>query len=252
MKRELDLVAETLFAGAGAKFGDLFQTNRTFVDRSLATLYGLPSPSADAFAPASFASGRPGVLTRGAWLTLLAHNDQTSPTLRGKFVLERVLCRSVPPPPPNVNNTPARVEPGSSTRERMAAHATNPSCSGCHAQIDPIGFAFEGFDAIGRLRSEDGGKPVDVRGGIPSGDVAGPVTGADALMDRLAGSADVRSCVARHWFRYALGRGEVASDEPTLQRLAGVLRGDADVWRKLLVALTLTDAFLTLAPQEGP
>ncbi|MDX2023117.1 MAG: DUF1592 domain-containing protein [Deltaproteobacteria bacterium] len=251
MKRESDLFVQSLFSNGDSTFQDLFLSSTSFADATLATFYDLKQAvTTDEFAAVDLTMSRPGILTRGAWLTFAAHNNQTSPTLRGKFVLERILCGTVPPPPPAVNNTPVPVSTTRSTRERMAAHTNDPSCSGCHKLMDPLGFAFEGFDAVGRIRTQDAGKPVDATTKIEEGPVTGEFDGVRPFMQSLAQSADVRACVAKHWLRYALGRGETEADAKTIANLAGTLNGGAGVWPQLLVALTQTDAFMTLAPQQ--
>ena len=142
---------------------ELFRTRRTFVNAELATLYGVEAPGATAisFVPVELPDdgARAGLLTLGAFLAMNAHPTETSPTLRGKYVRERVLCELVPPPPPDVETD---IEPADPTmprtlRERLEQHRTNPACAACHASIDPPGFLFEDFDSIGAVRTHDNG-----------------------------------------------------------------------------------------------
>ena len=112
--------------------------------------------------------GRAGILTQAAFLAVQAHPDQTSPVLRGKFVRTKLMCQPPPPPPMDVDITPAGGRRRAPTaRERFAAHLTGgSSCSGCHQMMDPIGLAFESFDAIGQYRTTENGVTIDLSGEI--------------------------------------------------------------------------------------
>ena len=198
------------------------------------------------------AQGRAGILTQAAFLAVQAHPDQTSPVLRGKFVRTKLMCQNVPPPPMDVDITPPAVTSAPTARERFAAHqAVGASCTGCHQMMDPIGLAFEGFDAIGKYRTTENGVTIDVSGAIvgsAGGAIDGPFTGVRELATRLAGSDQVRDCVATQWFRYAAGRTEEVPDGcslTTLQDAFGASGGDLG---ELVVAMTQTDAFWYRAP----
>ena len=107
-------------------------------------------------------SVRGGVLGHGSVLTITSYATRTSPVLRGKWVLENLLASAPPPPPPDIPSLKTEgVEPGTplTMREAMTRHRANPSCAGCHARMDPIGFAMENFDAVGKWRDDDGGNP---------------------------------------------------------------------------------------------
>jgi hypothetical protein len=117
--------------------------------------------------------------------------------------------------------------------------------------MDPIGFGFEHFDGGGRFRLTENGLPIDASGAINQADVEGPFDGVVELADRLAGSAQVRGCIARQWFRYAYGRAETDDDACTLDALDAALSGSGGRIRDLLVALTQTDAFLNRPAGDG-
>jgi hypothetical protein len=158
-----------------------------------------------------------------------AKADQTSPVLRGKFVRAQLLCTPPPPPPPDIVVKPPTVDPRLSTRQRFAQHTEDALCAGCHAFMDPIGFAFEHYDAAGRWRDIDGGQPVDATGMLTGTDVNGPLDGVPSLAARLASSTQVRDCAATQWFRYAFGRSELsAGDLCAIEALGSALGGKGD------------------------
>src|SRR6185437_358448 len=128
---------------------------------------------------------RAGILTHASLLAIYSHDTDTSPTQRGKFIRNRLLCEVVAPPPPGVTTTAPPPKPGTSTRQNFAAHISNPQCAGCHNAMDPIGFGFEGFDAAGKARGEDGGQPVDTSGKIMgSQDADGEFSGPNELAEK--------------------------------------------------------------------
>src|SRR5438045_7847297 len=129
---------------------------------------------------------RAGILTQASFLSLASNVSTSSPTRRGGFVREKLLCQWIPPAPANSPMTLPDM-PGTSTRERLMMATAAPSCSTCHVGIDPIGFGFEGYDAVGRIRTSDGGRPIDATGWL----VAGPANdfafdGAVDLSNQLA------------------------------------------------------------------
>ena len=167
-----------------------------------AELYGFPDAGSGGFEGADL-SGTPytGVLTRPAVQLIHAHPGEGSPVERGLLVRERLLCETLPPPPPGVDATLPVATEGQSTRERLAQHRADPSCAGCHDRIDPIGFGFEGYDAMGRHAEEDSHGEVMGLDGQPT------VSFADTaeLVALLADSPDVTRCFVRHWVQHGLG-----------------------------------------------
>ncbi|HYQ17709.1 MAG TPA: DUF1585 domain-containing protein, partial [Polyangiaceae bacterium] len=143
----------------------------------------------------------------------------------------------------------------SSTRERLSQHEVDPNCSGCHRLMDPIGFGFENYDAIGRYRTMDGGQPVDARGEINGvADATGSFDGVVELGQRLSASATVQECMARQWFRFFLARFEQDADRCSVQHLVEAFRGAESSLTALPEAVLRTDAFLYRRPitQEKP
>jgi hypothetical protein len=250
MRAELPAFIDHLIWSADRRLATLLTAPLGFASGPLATLYGVAAPGPAAGADpqmVSFPPGaRAGVLTQAAVLAVHALPDQSSPVMRGKFVRERFLCQEPPPPPPDLNVTPPEVDPSQPTRERFAQHTASPSCAVCHQLMDPIGFGFEGYDAIGRLRTMDGGRAVDESGWVvESDDLDGPFRGAGELGEKLAQSGQVRDCVATQWFRYAFGRHEAAvGDACSLAAVRKAFTSSGGDIRELLVALTQTESFL--------
>ena len=226
----------------------LLSGSYSFMNAKLADFYGLPGPRplGEAFERVELdTTRRAGLLTQGMMMALLTPGVHTNPTLRGVFVMENLLCVRPPDPPPGINVVPPVYAPGLTTRERFAIHAENPTCAGCHGQMDPFGFAFENFDPIGRWRDTDNGKPVDATGTILADvDVAGAFSGPTDLAKRLSESPQVQSCMIAHWFTFAQGRPETSADACTRAQLDAEFTRSGFKIRSLLLALTQTDAFL--------
>jgi hypothetical protein len=208
---------------------------------------GVTGPTSDAFVRVELDPKKhAGVLTESAFLSYNATVDKTHPILRGVFVLKKLLCKPPGAPPPGIPNGLDDVaDPNASARERLAAHRTSPACSGCHDVIDPIGFTFENFDAVGRWRDADAvGRPIDTSGELKLSDVNGPVANALELMQKL------QECVAANWFSYANGRAQVAGDVCSMADIKGALAASGGNLRELVLSQTQTDAFLyRIAPE---
>jgi len=225
----------------------------TYVDTKLAAFYGLGATSSSGFGRVKLDPTRAaGLLTQGSFLAVQAKANQTSPIHRGKFVRERLLCDPPEPPPATLVVSPPTVDPRLSTRERFAEHTRNPSCAGCHAKMDPIGFLFEHYDAVGRWRDVDGGKPVDSTGYLDGTDVDGDLDGVPALARRLLQSDQVRACVATQWFRYAFGReATTAADSCTVGALAEELGRTSGNLRSVIRATVEQQLFQSQRPEEA-
>jgi hypothetical protein len=142
------------------------------------------------------AQGRSGILTQAGVLSVLAHPEQTSPVLRGKMVRAKMLCAPPPRPPDDVDITPPEIDSNTTARERLSAHLTaGKGCDGCHVLMDPIGFAFENFDALGQYRTTENGKAIDVSGEVMATTdpaLQGKFMGVRGLAAKLAASEAVR------------------------------------------------------------
>jgi hypothetical protein len=256
MQKELPAFVEHVLWSGDHLLSTLFTSESTVVTSDLAAIYGITAPAGSDTTPTLVmlpaSQGRAGILTQPGFLSVQAHPDQTSPVLRGKFVRSMLLCDPPDPPPDDVNITVPSIDQGGTARERFSAHLTaGASCNGCHTGMDPIGLAFENFDAMGQYRTMENGKPIDVSGEILDTEdsaLAGPFVGVLEMAQKLAGSGLVQNCMATQWFRFAVGRTEVQPDScslATLQTAFGAAGGDLN---ELIVGITQTDAFLYRAP----
>ncbi|HET9930779.1 MAG TPA: DUF1588 domain-containing protein, partial [Polyangiaceae bacterium] len=189
-------------------------------DARLAKIYGVGAWDGSSAPPALPSGQRPGLLTRALFLTTGTAN--TRPILKGVFIRKNVLCNEIPPPPPGANAKPPTLGPNMTTRESVEelTEMSGTTCAGCHATlINPLGYATEGFDSLGRFRTEQrlfddsgaqtGSKPVDTSS-IPRvtlGDMT-PIRGAGELMSLIASSGQVEACMSRNFFRFTYGRWE--------------------------------------------
>jgi Protein of unknown function (DUF1592)/Protein of unknown function (DUF1588)/Protein of unknown function (DUF1585)/Protein of unknown function (DUF1595)/Protein of unknown function (DUF1587) len=245
----------------GGNVASLLGSHSVFAEPALASFYGFSSNPADG--PADDSAGassgpyvddnRAGILSQPGLMALLAHPDQSAPVQRGKFVREQLLCYQMPPPPPNVDTTPPDPDPNATTRERFKQHTADDGCASCHRFLDATGFGLEGFDQLGRVRTEENGLPVDASGIIVESkdpNLDGAFNGALELSSKLAQSPQVEACLATQWFRYGMGRAEQKSDICSLERVKSVFADSGGDFRELLVALATSDAFRYRAPDE--
>jgi hypothetical protein len=217
-----------------------------FVNDRLAKHYGLPLPGTDQLTRVTLPAGaRGGLLFQGAWLTASSEANRTSPVKRGRFLLERILCRAVPPPPPDV---PAFTDPeGEVTmRERLAEHRKSAVCAACHNLLDPVGLGLEELDGIGSLRTTEAGAAIDTSGGVPlnaeAATAAVPYAGGLELVARLKDDPRFSSCLTQKLYGYALGRGLAPGDQPYWEGLAEA-QGAATTLPQLIRAIALSPAF---------
>lgn len=224
-----------------------------FVSGPLGQVYGLtnaPTGSTPQMVELPDDQGRSGLLTQAGFLSVQGHPDQTSPVLRGKFVRTMMLCDPPPPPPADVNISVPPTTSANTARERFSSHAQG-SCQGCHSAMDPIGFAFENFDAMGQYRTTENGETIDASGVINSPQdpsLGGTFVGVRELAEKLASSYQVTNCMATQWFRYASGRLEAAPDTCSLQNIQSVFSAKNGDLIELVVAMTQTDDFWNRAP----
>jgi hypothetical protein len=254
MAAELPALVEDVLWSGDRSLKSLLTAPVGFVDSGLAALYGVTAPAGAASSRVELPAeqGRAGLLTQAGFLSVQGHPDQTSPVLRGKFVRAMLLCQPPPPPPPDVDISLPPMGAGATARERMAAHlSAGNSCSSCHSLMDPIGLAFESYDAMGRHRSSEGGQPLDLSGevtGTPDPALAGRFNGVRELALKLAESEQVRACLATQWFRFASGRSEAQADQCSLGAMREAFDG-GDLL-ELIVASTQTDAFWFRSPNQ--
>jgi hypothetical protein len=243
MRAEIEAVVDHLVFERDADFRELLTTRETFVNAELAALYNLPAPADDGFAPVELpANGaRGGLLSMAGVLAVNAHNTVTSPTRRGKFVQSNLLCFDIPPPPPGVATNLDGVggEGPQTTRMKLARHAVDPTCNGCHQHMDPIGLALENFDAIGAWRTTENGLPIDA-----SAEIAGvPVDGARALGALVREDDQFGDCMARRMYRHATGHLEEPGELGVVRRLGRDFREGGHRVKALATAIVLSEGF---------
>jgi hypothetical protein len=226
--RETEDFASFVVLEDDGRLGTLLSASYGFPQADLATLYGV-TPAVSG--PTTLGSERAGVLTQIAFLATHAHASEVSWVHRGKLIRERLLCETIPAPPPvdqKEANDPDRL--------------TNPDCSGCHVAMDPIGKGFDAFDAVGRYDA-DTAAPGEIFGDTT--DVSGPFESVSELASRLADSDDVRRCVARQWFRYAVRRKETEHEACAVSTLGERFNESGGDIRQLLVEIAEHEAFVT-------
>ncbi|MBX2798093.1 MAG: DUF1592 domain-containing protein [Myxococcales bacterium] len=243
LRHEVADFADDVIRHGDGELHTLLTSTSTVPSEPLFAFYGI-TPPAD-WQPGdriTLAEPRAGLLTRGGVLARHAHYQRGSITLRGKLVREDLFCQELPDPPPDVDITLPPPSAGQTSREAIEAHMGIGGCAGCHSQIDPIGFAFEGFDAIGQARTHDNGSPIDATGELLATDVDGPFDGPAQLAEQLAGSRQLQWCVTRQWFRYALGRIEEPRDACSLHAAFDAFDRPAPL-RELILEIVTSDAF---------
>ena len=186
---------------------------------------------------------RGGLLTQASVLSVTSNPTRTSPVKRGKWVLEQLLGTPPPPPPANVPDLEGEGRKLTGTlREQMEQHRENPSCAACHASMDPLGFAFENYDAIGAWRSKDGEQDIDSSGELPDGKTfSGPEGLKKILLER---KDDFAACLAEKMLTYALGRGLEYYDRPTLKRIVKRVAENEYRLSSLVVEIVKSEPFL--------
>ena len=216
---------------------ELLTADYTFLNERLARHYGIPDVYGNHFRRVSLASGlRGGLLGQGSILTATSYPNRTSPTLRGKWILDNLLGAPPPPPPSNVPDLEdSETTSPRSVRERLEAHRVNPVCASCHARMDPFGLALEPFDAIGDLRTHDGGVLIDASASLPDGS---SFDGPAGLREYLLGNQQrFVATLTKKLLTYALGRGLEDYDPPAVRQIVRAAAADDYSWSSLLIGI---------------
>lgn len=238
-----------------ADFRDVLTTRETFVNRRLASIYGIPFPVRSApvtqFERVQFPESQPrrGILGMAAFLGLEAHPTSTSPTLRGKYVREVLLCQTMPAPPAGVNTAiPEPSEMARTLRERLQVHQEVPSCRGCHQLMDTIGLGFENFDALGRFRTTENDALIDASGTL---DFI-PFRDAGELAQVLHDEPAFTRCVVNRLYRHAWGVREAEPQREEIERLLLSFSSSGFKLRGLLRTIAVGEAFRRASTLDVP
>jgi len=248
-ERETGALVDRAVFDSGSYVETLFRSPETYLDTFLAGHYGLTAPAGgEGWAPYGD-SGRSGILSHGSVLAAFSKFNDTSPTQRGIFVRTRLLCESVPPPPPTVMVDQPPTGDGTSAckLDRYTLHReSSSSCSGCHSQMDPIGFGLEQYDIAGRFRTHDDGHPecpIDGAGELPPyGTFSGPAELATKLID----SGQLEPCIVQQYLAFAIGRAPLSAtdiEEQIRTDLVGKLQASGGSFEELVLSYIESDAF---------
>jgi hypothetical protein len=243
MRRETELLFEEILRDDRSVL-ELLRSGHTYLNERLAKHYGIPHVYGTHFRRVALdpESRRGGLLRHGSILTVTSYATRTSPVLRGKWVLENLIGTPPPPPLPDVpaldDNTVSASLQG---RERLAKHREKPACAVCHDRIDPVGFALENFDAVGRWRTLDAERPVDASGVLPDG---AAVDGVDGLEASLVRRPDAFvAALAEKLLTYALARGVTPEDGPAVRAIVEKARQEEYRLSAIVRAVVLSVPF---------
>jgi hypothetical protein len=224
---------------------ELLTADYTFVNERLARHYGIPDVYGSRFRRVALPdpARAVGLLAHGSLMTVTSYPNRTSPVLRGKWVLNNMLGSPPPPPPPDIPGLPERGEGGrpATVRERLERHRQNPACASCHSQMDPLGFALENFDPIGRWRERDAGASIDASGSLPGGvEFAGPTGLRDLLLqhhEQFVGT------VVEKLLAYAIGRSTHFYDRPAVRRIVREASAGGYRWSDVILGIVRSVPF---------
>ncbi|MFO7563268.1 MAG: DUF1592 domain-containing protein [Enhygromyxa sp.] len=229
-------------------FRDILDAQHTFVNQSLADHYGVayPGPSGFQKVPVPPGEKRGGIFGHASMLSVLAHVSSTSPTVRGKFIQERMLCFSIPPPPPGVVTDLPSTEEAKTMRQRLALHQQDPLCASCHTLMDPVGFGLENYDGVGLFRTLDNGEPIDALSDLDGE----PFEGALELGQRLRERQRFSYCSVLNLYRHATGHVELPGETEHLLAVDEAFVASEYRFKAALVELVASRAFRYVGEQN--
>jgi hypothetical protein len=244
MLRETELFAESILR-EDRNLLEFLDASYTFLNERLAKHYGIEGVEGDNFRRVELPPGSPrgGLLTQASILTVTSNPTRTSPVKRGKWILEQLLGTPPPPPPPNVPelSDAQNVVLSGSLRQRMEQHRADPNCATCHQRMDPLGFGFENFDAVGAWRDKDAGFPIDPSGSLPSGQAfQGPAELKKVLKDKRK---EFLRCLTEKMMTYALGRGIELYDRCAVDKVIEAVEKDGYKSSRLILAIIQSEEF---------
>jgi hypothetical protein len=231
---------------------DFLDGRFTYLNEDLAKHYGISGVYGPNFVKVALTDGnRAGILTQGAVLSVTSNPTRTSPTKRGKWVLEQILGTPPPPPPPGVGtiNNEGQQLKGTTLRQLMEEHRKNPMCAACHARMDPIGFGLENFDPTGRWRTLEGKFPIDSSGILPDGrKFNGPAQLRTILLSNKDGFVH---CLSEKLLTYALGRGVDSGDKCAVDKIVAQTKSHQYRFSALVSAIVTSDPFRLRGSDKG-
>ncbi len=252
MAGEVQSFVNAIVTTGTGRFDELMTSTNSFANQSLAAIYKVNGVTGTAMKPVMLdATQRSGLLTSAGFMSLTGASDGSNPPRRGKAILYKLLCQTLPAPP-NVVPDPKPVSPGVTTRQRFEEHSTNPCATACHTLLDPLGFAFENYDGIGQYRTTDNNLPVNASVTMMLDGQSQTFMDARGLAAALATSPQVQSCFATQWFRYALGRADTKEDLASIGAATTTFTAASRDVRELVVGVSTSRTFRyrTLATGE--
>jgi hypothetical protein len=241
--KEADTFLRNVLFEQRGSFRDLLVADYTFANAPLAAFYGAAAPATDWERVQLDPQQRAGLLTQAGLLATMAKQDRTDPVRRGKFVLERILCRGVAPPSPEIVAMFKPLDLSKTAREQFAQHAADSKCASCHVLLDPLGLPFEHYDATGRWLNDDRGMAIDATGNIDGR----AFDGVPALAQLLAEMPDARACYIEQWLRFSSGKLLSDADRPSVEWLMTQSSATTSVV-DMVVAMVRSDRFRYLQP----
>lgn len=246
-RNETQLVLRDLVLSRDGDYREFFTSTQTSLNAELGKLYGVAVGGSEFVSTTLPANGpRAGYLGHGSFLALEQTAENTSPTRRGKFLLETVMCSSIPPPPDDAATDLPVGSEHETLRKQLEVHTQNAACAGCHSVMDPLGLALEHFDGIGAYRENDRGMPLDVKGEIAGVTFNGARELGQALATRVTneqGNLKVTDCLVRNLYRVATGRVEDTGEEPVVIELSSAFTAGGFKVRAIVAKLITSDAF---------
>jgi hypothetical protein len=251
---EVEALTRNAWSPARGSLRELFSTQQMALAAETDDLYGAPGQGGTGAFTLVTRSERRGVLSSAGFLIAHAPAGHQTPILRGAFLRKEVLCQSLATLPGNVDiNAPLNDTRNLPTaRERLSPTTTRPDCAGCHRDLNPLGFALERYDALGRYRTTENGAPLDTSGQLlfPGGEQWGFADG-DAFLTTAAQSPLVAACATQRFFRFALGRGPLPTEQPWVDALSGRTAETGGSVSSLVFPLLESEAFTSFR-REAP
>ena len=252
MKHEQDLFVDEAIFNKNGNLKELLTGPYTFVNKDTAPLYGVPAPSGTDWAKVDLdPKQRGGLYTQLGFLTATATDKATRPIIRGVHMNRAVLCANVPPPPPGVNTNPPPSTGPMTTRQYFEMITAPALCQGCHGVlINPLGFAFENYDNLGRYRTKEGDLPIDAKATYTFKDGSKTFSNAIDLMNVIAQDEDAHRCYAEGLFSYFYGRDSAADSDADKALVDAISRRSSQgaPVKSMILDLAATDSFLYRLP----